>query len=152
MFYGPGGPYALFAGKDASRALAKMSFEEQDLNGNLEGLGAYEMDALQDWEWKFIGKYEKVGQIVKKVSELREVPVVSKDEEANSRDIDTTVTEAKDIDTTAAREAEDSVKVDKESEKQVTSEDAKESKEGNEEKVSEEPEKTIAKEETATTE
>ena len=66
IFYGPGGPYALFAGKDASRALAKMSFEEQDLTGNIEGLGANELDALQDWEWKFVSKYVKVGQLVNK--------------------------------------------------------------------------------------
>lgn len=66
MFYGPGGPYALFAGKDASRGLAKMSFDEKDLTGNIEGLGASELDALQDWEWKFASKYVKVGQIVKR--------------------------------------------------------------------------------------
>ncbi|KAI3517660.1 hypothetical protein L1887_16876 [Cichorium endivia] len=63
MFYGPGGPYALFAGKDASRALAKMSFEDKDLNGDLTGLGAFELDALQDWEYKFMSKYVKVGSI-----------------------------------------------------------------------------------------
>ncbi|KAL3650488.1 Membrane steroid-binding protein 1 [Castilleja foliolosa] len=63
MFYGPGGPYALFAGKDASRALAKMSFEDKDLNGDLTGLGAFELEALQDWEYKFMGKYVKVGTI-----------------------------------------------------------------------------------------
>ncbi|XP_076886729.1 membrane steroid-binding protein 1-like [Bidens hawaiensis] len=65
MFYGPGGPYALFAGKDASRALAKMSFEEKDLTGDLTGLGAFELDALQDWEYKFMSKYVKVGTIKK---------------------------------------------------------------------------------------
>ncbi|CAM0956568.1 unnamed protein product [Alopecurus aequalis] len=65
MFYGPGGPYALFAGKDASRALAKMSFEPQDLNGDLTGLGPFEIDALQDWEYKFMSKYVKVGTIKK---------------------------------------------------------------------------------------
>ncbi|KAI7751799.1 hypothetical protein M8C21_033715 [Ambrosia artemisiifolia] len=65
MFYGPGGPYALFAGKDASRALAKMSFDEKDLNGDLTGLGAFELDALQDWEYKFMSKYVKVGSIKK---------------------------------------------------------------------------------------
>jgi len=62
-FYGPGGPYALFAGKDASRALAKMSFEEKDLTGDLEGLSPYELEALTDWEYKFMSKYNKVGQI-----------------------------------------------------------------------------------------
>ncbi|KAL0358969.1 UNVERIFIED_CONTAM: Membrane steroid-binding protein 1 [Sesamum angustifolium] len=63
MFYGPGGPYALFAGKDASRALAKMSFEEKDLNGDLTGLGVFELEALQDWEYKFMSKYVKVGTV-----------------------------------------------------------------------------------------
>lgn len=63
MFYGPGGPYALFAGKDASRALAKMSFEPQDLTGDVSGLGPFELSALQDWEYKFVSKYVKVGSI-----------------------------------------------------------------------------------------
>jgi membrane-associated progesterone receptor component len=67
-FYGPGGAYALFTGKDASRALAKMSFEPQDLNGDISGLGPFELDALQDWEYKFMGKYVKVGTIKKNVS------------------------------------------------------------------------------------
>ena len=63
VFYGPGGPYALFAGKDASRALAKMSFEEKDLTGDVSGLGPFELEALQDWEYKFMSKYVKVGTI-----------------------------------------------------------------------------------------
>lgn len=53
----------MFAGKDASRALAKMSFEEKDLTGDLEGLSPYELEALTDWEYKFMSKYNKVGQI-----------------------------------------------------------------------------------------
>ncbi|KAF5732343.1 membrane steroid-binding protein 2-like [Tripterygium wilfordii] len=65
VFYGPGGPYALFAGKDASRALAKMSFEDQDLTGDISGLGPFELEALQDWEYKFMSKYVKVGTIKK---------------------------------------------------------------------------------------
>ncbi|XP_013622618.1 PREDICTED: membrane steroid-binding protein 2-like [Brassica oleracea var. oleracea] len=72
MFYGPGGPYALFAGKDASRALAKMSFEENDLTGDISGLGPFELDALQDWEYKFMSKYVKVGPIQKKDEEGKE--------------------------------------------------------------------------------
>ncbi|KAJ6869584.1 membrane steroid-binding protein 2-like [Populus alba x Populus x berolinensis] len=64
MFYGPGGPYALFAGREASRALALMSFDPRDLNGNLEGLSEPELEVLQDWEYKFMEKYVKVGQLV----------------------------------------------------------------------------------------
>ncbi|KAL1548802.1 Membrane steroid-binding protein 2 [Salvia divinorum] len=63
MFYGPGGPYALFAGRDASRALALMSFDPKDLTGNIEGLSDSELEVLQDWEYKFMEKYVKVGQL-----------------------------------------------------------------------------------------
>ncbi|KAL1296392.1 hypothetical protein HN51_057092 [Arachis hypogaea] len=70
MFYGPGGPYALFAGKDASRALAKMSFEDKDLTGDISGLGPFEIEALQDWEYKFMTKYVKVGTIKQTARDL----------------------------------------------------------------------------------
>lgn len=64
MFYGPGGPYALFAGRDASRALALLSFDSRDLTGNLEGLNESELEVLLDWELKFNEKYVRIGQIV----------------------------------------------------------------------------------------
>ncbi|XP_009800195.1 membrane steroid-binding protein 2 [Nicotiana tabacum] len=66
MFYGPGGPYAMFAGRDASRALAQLSFKPQDINGNLEGLSDAELEILRDWEDKFIEKYARVGQLAPK--------------------------------------------------------------------------------------
>ncbi|RID58815.1 hypothetical protein BRARA_F02083, partial [Brassica rapa] len=86
VFYGPGGPYALFAGKDASRALAKMSFEENDLTGDVSGLGPFELDALQDWEYKFTSKYVKVGTIQKKDEEGKEStePSTNTGEEASA--------------------------------------------------------------------
>lgn len=70
MFYGPGGPYALFAGRDASRALALMSFESKDLTGNIDGLSPDELEVLQDWEYKFMEKYVKVGHIVSEKSRI----------------------------------------------------------------------------------
>ncbi|XP_073001266.1 membrane steroid-binding protein 1-like [Typha latifolia] len=91
MFYGPGGPYALFAGRDASRALAKMSFEEEDLTGDISGLGPFEVEALQDWEYKFMSKYVTVGTIKKSV------PVTEGDAsnslETSERTADTSTTE-----------------------------------------------------------
>ncbi|KAI9159940.1 hypothetical protein LWI28_003548 [Acer negundo] len=83
MFYGPGGPYALFAGKDASRALAKMSFEDKDLTGDTSGLGPSESETLQDWEYKFMSKYVKVGSIKKE-----EVPVADVESAAEKNEGD----------------------------------------------------------------
>ncbi|QUC15875.1 uncharacterized protein UV8b_00116 [Ustilaginoidea virens] len=70
-FYGPGGPYANFAGRDASRGLACHSFDAdmltEDLDGPLDALddlGPSEMEALEGWEETFLGKYDLVGKLV----------------------------------------------------------------------------------------
>jgi membrane-associated progesterone receptor component len=70
-FYGPGGPYANFAGRDASRGLACGSFDEdvltKDLDGpldDLKGLGPSEVEALDGWEERFSQKYLVVGRLV----------------------------------------------------------------------------------------
>jgi len=70
-FYGPGGPYENFAGRDASRGLACGSFDAEmltkDLQGpldTLDGLGAEEMEALRGWEERFEEKYLVVGKLV----------------------------------------------------------------------------------------
>ncbi|XP_021592530.1 membrane steroid-binding protein 2 [Manihot esculenta] len=87
MFYGPGGPYALFAGKDASRALAKMSFEDKDLTGDISGLGPFELESLQDWEYKFMSKYVKVGTIKKPVPVTDEATSAGEPAETKEADI-----------------------------------------------------------------
>ncbi|KAK4236520.1 cytochrome b5-like heme/steroid binding domain-containing protein [Achaetomium macrosporum] len=70
-FYGPGGPYANFAGRDASRGLACGSFDEAMLTKDLDGpldtlsdLGREEMEALRGWEERFEEKYLVVGRLV----------------------------------------------------------------------------------------
>ena len=70
-FYGPGGPYANFAGRDASRGLACGSFDEEMLTKDLDGpldtladLGGEEMEALKGWEERFSEKYLVVGKLV----------------------------------------------------------------------------------------
>jgi membrane-associated progesterone receptor component len=70
-FYGPGGPYENFAGRDASRGLACGSFDTDmltaDLQGpldTLEGLSEEELEALRDWEARFLDKYLVVGTLV----------------------------------------------------------------------------------------
>ncbi|KAM7255498.1 hypothetical protein ACFE04_008396 [Oxalis oulophora] len=62
-FYGPGGSYEMFAGKDASRALAKMSKNDEDISPCLDGLTEKEITVLNDWERKFEAKYPIVGRL-----------------------------------------------------------------------------------------
>lgn len=62
-FYGPEGPYANFAGKDASRALALMSLKIEDVeNTDLSDLNEEQLNVLNDWERKFKSKYKIVGR------------------------------------------------------------------------------------------
>ena len=59
-FYGPGGPYENFAGRDATRGLACQSFDEDMLTKDLDGplddcsdLGPSEYENLQGWVERF---------------------------------------------------------------------------------------------------
>lgn len=63
-FYGPGGPYGMFAGRDCTRALAKMAFDDELFTGNVEGLERDELDQLEDWIDTFEGKYRRVGRLL----------------------------------------------------------------------------------------
>lgn len=52
--YGKGSAYNCMAGREASRAMAKLSFEEADLSSTrLDDLGAFERGTLDDWVEKF---------------------------------------------------------------------------------------------------
>ena len=53
----------MFAGRDATRALALMSFDPNDLTGDLDGLSSDELEVLQDWEEKFKERYPRVGHL-----------------------------------------------------------------------------------------
>ncbi len=63
-FYGPGGPYGMFAGKDCTRALAKVSFEPELFTGDIEGLDQEELDKLEEWIETFEGKYRRIGRLL----------------------------------------------------------------------------------------
>lgn len=100
----------MFAGKDASRALAKMSFEEKDLTWDISGLGPFELEALQDWEYKFMSKYAKVGT-VKVAGSEPEAASVSEPAETGDRDAHVTTTSEKTVvDTSDEAPAESELK------------------------------------------
>jgi len=63
-FYGPDGPYGMFAGKDCTRALAKVSFDEELFTGDIEGLELDELDKLEEWIEIFEGKYRRIGRLL----------------------------------------------------------------------------------------
>jgi len=65
-FYGPGGPYAAFGGRDASRGLATFSVTASEKEyDDLSDLTPPEMDSVREWEMQFKEKYELVGRLLK---------------------------------------------------------------------------------------
>jgi len=62
-FYLPGSEYHLFAGRDATRLLAKGKLEEETEDERAKPLNMAERAALQGWMWTFQTKYEVVGEI-----------------------------------------------------------------------------------------
>ncbi|KAF9957133.1 hypothetical protein BGZ70_009613 [Mortierella alpina] len=64
------GPYGNFAGRDASRGLAKNSFDKSMLTAldapidKLEDLNDEEKESLSDWAGHFEGKYQLVGKLI----------------------------------------------------------------------------------------
>lgn len=67
-FYGPGGPYSVFAGRDASRALATFSVDSsqfKDTHDDLSDLKPSQMSSVKEWEMQFLEKYPVVGKLLK---------------------------------------------------------------------------------------
>jgi membrane-associated progesterone receptor component len=62
-FYGPGGEYHLFAGRDATRFLAKTIVEEETPEAAAMPLTMGERAALAAWMFTFKNKYEVVGKL-----------------------------------------------------------------------------------------
>jgi membrane-associated progesterone receptor component len=63
VFPEPGAGYNVFAGREAARALAKMSLREEDCTDEgLEELSKREQETLRDWEERLLYKYSVVGQ------------------------------------------------------------------------------------------
>lgn len=68
-FYGPGGEYALFAGRDATRLLAKMRTELESADEAARPLSIAERLTLAGWVFTLRSKYELVGRLAPQVAE-----------------------------------------------------------------------------------
>ena len=54
-----GGPYGVFAGRDASRGLATFSLTEDAIRmeyDDLSDLSSTQMDGMREWEMQFMGR------------------------------------------------------------------------------------------------
>ncbi|KAL7415411.1 cytochrome b5-like heme/steroid binding domain-containing protein [Mrakia frigida] len=74
QFYGPDGPYGNFAGRDASRGMAKQSFDAEMLTpvdqplDTLADLDKGEIENMNGWMEHFTNKYVVCGRLVENES------------------------------------------------------------------------------------
>eukprot|EP01133_Synstelium_polycarpum_P015610 gene15610-18548_t len=95
--YGPGGGYAIFAGHDATRCLAKSSFETTDLNQmDTSSLTADEMESLNNWVSFFDERYEVVGRVKTAKSSPLAGAAISTDDTATETSTDKPTYEQRD--------------------------------------------------------
>nr|AXY94857.1 membrane-associated progesterone receptor component 1-like protein [Galleria mellonella] len=65
-FYGPGGPYSAFAGRDATRGLATGQVASSDKDwDDVSDLSPDEVASAKEWEEQFREKYDIVGRLLK---------------------------------------------------------------------------------------
>ena len=64
MHYGTGAGYHVFAGKDVSRHLGKMLVGDEEANQRYDTLTEKETGIMNDWEEKFLKKYDIWGWLV----------------------------------------------------------------------------------------
>ncbi|EPZ33159.1 cytochrome b5 [Rozella allomycis CSF55] len=62
QFYGPGAPYGVFAGKDATYGLANNKVEIN--KDEAEELSESQKKTAKEWQTLFEGKYELVGELI----------------------------------------------------------------------------------------
>ena len=80
-FYGPEGPYATLAGRDATRALATFAVDAvKDDWDDYSDLTVSQMNTVTEWLEQFKEKYDFVGKLVKTEAE-KSTPVEPTDEE-----------------------------------------------------------------------
>ncbi|CAI9734428.1 Hypothetical predicted protein [Octopus vulgaris] len=64
-YYGPGGPYSVFAGRDASRALACFSVSAiKDGYDDLSDLTSSQMNQIHEWDMQLTDEYTLVGRLL----------------------------------------------------------------------------------------
>jgi len=61
--YGPGGSYAIFAGKDGSRGLGLSSLKPEDAVPDYSTLEEKDRKVLDDWHAFFTKRYNIVGRV-----------------------------------------------------------------------------------------
>lgn len=85
-FYGPDGPYALLAGRDATRALALFAVDAvKDEWDDYTDLNVSQMNTVNEWLEQFREKYDYVGKLVSTEAE-KSTPVEATDEEPDDTD------------------------------------------------------------------